>query len=68
LPNPLLSAFGVRRRPRLHDRRREMKIRDVMTRDAKLINPDDTLQDVAKLMKDYDCGVLPVREGDRLTG
>jgi predicted transcriptional regulator len=43
-----------------------MKIRDMMTRDAKLANPDDTLQDVAKLMKACDCGVLPVREGDRL--
>ena len=45
-----------------------MKICDVMTRDAKLANPEDTLQDVAKLMKDCDCGVLPVREGDRLIG
>ena len=45
-----------------------MKIRDVMTRDAKLAKPDDTLQDAAKLMKDCDCGVLPVAEGDRLIG
>ena len=45
-----------------------MKIRDVMTRAAKLANPDDTLQHAAKLMKDCDCGCLPVREGDRLVG
>jgi len=45
-----------------------MKIRDVMTRDAKLANPDDTLQHAAKLMEDCDCGVLPVAEGDRLIG
>jgi predicted transcriptional regulator len=42
------------------------KISEVMTRDAKLITPDDTVQQAAKLMKDCDCGVLPVAEGDRL--
>jgi CBS domain-containing protein len=45
-----------------------MKISEVMTRDAKLANPDDTIQQAAKLMKDCDCGVLPVAEGDRLVG
>lgn len=44
------------------------KISEVMTRDAKLVNPNDTIQDAAKLMKQCDCGVLPVREGDRLVG
>jgi CBS domain-containing protein len=45
-----------------------MKIRHVMTRDAKLATPDDTLQHAAKLMKECDCGILPVAEGDRLIG
>ena len=45
-----------------------MKIRDVMTRDAKLTNPNDTLQHAARMMKECDCGVLPVAEGDRLVG
>src|SRR4051794_32946446 len=45
-----------------------MKISKIMNRDAKLISPDDTLQHAAKLMKDCDCGVLPVAEGDRLVG
>ncbi|MCK1743685.1 CBS domain-containing protein [Bradyrhizobium sp. 139] len=45
-----------------------MKIINVMKRDAKLIGPDDTLQHAAKMMKDCDCGVLPVAEGDRLVG
>ncbi|WP_407157201.1 CBS domain-containing protein [Bradyrhizobium sp. STM 3557] len=44
------------------------KISDVMTRDAKLVNPNDTIQDAAKLMKACDCGVLPVSDGDRLVG
>ena len=45
-----------------------MIIREVMTRDAKLTHPDDTLQQAAKLMKDCDCGILPVADGDRLVG
>lgn len=45
-----------------------MKISKVMKRDAKLTSPDDTIQHAAKLMKDCDCGVLPVAEGDRLVG
>jgi CBS domain-containing protein len=45
-----------------------MKISKVMTRGAKLTNPDDTLLHAAKLMRDCDCGVLPVAEGDRLVG
>lgn len=45
-----------------------MNIRDVMTREAKLANPFDTLQHAAKLMKDCDCGSLPVADGDWLVG
>ncbi|MBH5402363.1 CBS domain-containing protein [Bradyrhizobium sp. CNPSo 4010] len=44
------------------------KISEVMTRDAKVVNPTDTIQDAAKLMKQCDCGVLPVGDGDRLVG
>ena len=45
-----------------------MKIRDVMTRDTKLTSPDDTLRHAARMMKECDCGVLPVADGDRLVG
>ena len=45
-----------------------MMIRDVMSRDAKLTSPDDTLRHAAQLMKEGDCGVLPVADGDRLCG
>lgn len=44
------------------------KISEVMTRDAKLVGPNDTLQHAARLMKACDCGILPVGEGDRLIG
>ena len=45
-----------------------MKIRDVMTRTAQLTSPDDTLRHAAQMMKECDCGVLPVADGDRLIG
>ena len=45
-----------------------MKIRDVMTRTAQLTNPNDTLRHAAQMMKECDCGVLPVADGDRLVG
>ena len=45
-----------------------MKIRDVMTRTAQLTNPDDTLRHAAEMLKECDCGVLPVAEGDRRVG
>jgi CBS domain-containing protein len=45
-----------------------MKVRDVMTRDVRLITPDQTVAEAAKLMADCDTGALPVREGDRLIG
>ncbi len=45
-----------------------MKIANIMSREVKLINPDDTLRDAATLMKTIDAGALPVAEGDRLVG
>ena len=39
-----------------------------MSRDAKLASPSDTLQRAAQLMKECDCGVLPVANGDRPVG
>lgn len=45
-----------------------MQIRDVMSRDAKLASPNDTLRRAAQMMKECDCGVLPVADGDHLVG
>ena len=45
-----------------------MKIRDVMTPNARLIRPNDTVQQATRLMRDCDCGILPVADGDRLVG
>jgi CBS domain-containing protein len=39
-----------------------MKIRDAMTRDAKLTSPDDTIRHAAQMMKECDCGVITDRD------
>lgn len=45
-----------------------MQVREVMTQDVALVNPDQTLQKAARLMADLDLGALPVAQGDRLVG
>lgn len=44
------------------------KICDVMTRNVRVANPDQTLMDAAKAMAEADVGSLPVGENDRLVG
>lgn len=44
------------------------RVRDVMAREVRVANPDDTVQQVARLMREQETGVLPVGEGDRLIG
>jgi CBS domain-containing protein len=43
-------------------------IKDVMTPDPKLITPADNLQQAAQQMRENNCGILPVQDGDRLVG
>jgi CBS domain-containing protein len=45
-----------------------MKVRDAMTRDVRIANPDETIRHAALAMADIDAGVLPVGENDRLVG
>jgi CBS domain-containing protein len=45
-----------------------MQIREIMTRDVKLIQPTDSIRDAARRMRDEDIGSLPVADGDRLVG
>lgn len=44
------------------------RISEVMTRDVTLISPDDNIQRAAKMMADWNVGVLPVCEGKMLKG
>ena len=45
-----------------------MKVKDVMTRNVEVIQPNDSLQMAAQKMRDRDIGFLPVYEGDELIG
>jgi CBS domain-containing protein len=44
------------------------KVIDVMTRDVRIANPDQTIREIASAMADADVGSLPVGENDRLVG
>lgn len=45
-----------------------MQVRECMTTDVKIINPEMTLREAAGLMLQQDTGFLPVGENDRLVG
>ena len=45
-----------------------MKVREAMTRDVRLVKPEQPIREAAKLMADLDIGALPVEENDRLVG
>ena len=46
-----------------------MQVKDVMTRGAECVRPEDTLQEAARRMKALDVGPLPVcGDNDRLVG
>jgi CBS domain-containing protein len=45
-----------------------MRIHEIMSRDVKTARPDETIQDVARKMRDVDTGAIPVCEGDKLQG
>ena len=44
------------------------QLKDLTSRDVKVISPDMTLRDAAKKMRDGDFGMLPVGEDDRMIG
>jgi CBS domain-containing protein len=45
-----------------------MRIAEVMTRDVKVIGPDRSVRDAARLMDNLNVGSLPVCDGERLVG
>jgi CBS domain-containing protein len=44
------------------------RVKDVMSRDVKVISPEATLREAAQCMRDGDFGMLPVGEHDRMVG
>ena len=45
-----------------------MKVSDAMTPEVRMIKPEDSIQEAARLMADIDVGALPVSDDDRLLG
>jgi len=45
-----------------------MQVKDIMTPEVDLIDPEATVQVVAQKMRDDDVGAVPVAENDRLVG
>ena len=45
-----------------------MKVKEAMTRGVRLVKPDQTICEAARLMAEIDSGALPVGENDRLVG
>jgi CBS domain-containing protein len=45
-----------------------MRVRECMTKDVRIANPDETIREAAKAMASLDAGILPVGENDRLVG
>src|SRR5918993_625444 len=51
-----------------YTRRISMKLRDVMTPNPRTLDPNATVQDAARLMRDEDTGVVPLVENGRPVG
>lgn len=71
-PRPLPRREPPRIREGGRERSREREeahAREIMTAGPKSVQPEATLRDVARIMKDENCGVVPVVDGDgRLVG
>ncbi len=44
------------------------QLKDLMSRDVKLVSPETSIKEAAILMRDGDFGMLPVGEADRMIG
>ncbi len=65
---PLEQRMSEREQQRQNGEERSECVADVMSREVKLIGPDDNVRQVAQIMREADTGILPVAEGDRLIG
>jgi len=45
--------------------REPLRARDVMTKDPRTVTPDSAIRDVAQIMKDENCGIVPVADEQR---
>ena len=45
-----------------------MQIKDLMSREIEMVSSDTTVKEAAKFMKEFNIGIMPVRDGRRVTG
>jgi CBS domain-containing protein len=45
-----------------------MRVSEAMSRDVRIVGPEQAIREVAKMMIEIDAGAMPVRDGDRLVG
>ena len=45
-----------------------MRINEIMSRQVEVAHPQDTIQDVARKMREIDAGVIPVCDGEKVKG
>ncbi len=45
-----------------------MKIKDIALKEVKCASPDNSMQEIASMMRDYGVGAIPICEGDKLVG
>ena len=45
-----------------------MRAKDIMTASPCTCSPNDSVQDVARTMRDHDCGAIPITDKGRLVG
>jgi CBS domain-containing protein len=46
----------------------DMRVSEMMTRDVRVANPKETIQEAARIMAEIDAGAVPVGDSDRLVG
>lgn len=63
-PSPV-SSLSVYEMPYMLSK---LKVSDLMSKDLRIVTPDTTVEETAKLMVEYDLSCLPVVEGDELVG
>src|SRR4029079_13246455 len=59
------SGAGILQSGRRSQGGSEMKVREVMSKNLVYCGPEASLQEVAQLMRDNDCGEIPIVESSR---
>jgi len=45
-----------------------MQIKEILSKDVQYANPETSIRQIAEMMKEHDCGSVPVADNDKLVG